>query len=72
MDFYLTAYENEDHLLWKPDVISESKVKEYLFETSLRTGNEKMIGRIPEGLHTRDNEQVCFMSCSICDTLLCN
>ncbi|XP_065519054.1 mesoderm induction early response protein 3 isoform X4 [Lathamus discolor] len=51
------AYENEDHLLWKPGVISESKVKEYLFETSLRTGNEKMIGRIPEGLHTRDNEQ---------------
>ncbi|NWR53706.1 MIER3 protein, partial [Regulus satrapa] len=53
-------YENEDHLLWKPDVISESKVKEYLFETSLRTGNEKMIGRIPEGLHTRDNEQALY------------
>ncbi|EOB02213.1 Mesoderm induction early response protein 3, partial [Anas platyrhynchos] len=54
------AYENEDHLLWKPDVISENKVKEYLFETSLRTGNEKMIGRIPEGLHTRDNEQALY------------
>ncbi|KFZ48585.1 Mesoderm induction early response protein 3, partial [Antrostomus carolinensis] len=54
------AYENEDHLLWKPDVISESKVKEYLFETSLRTGNEKMIGRNPEGLHTRDNEQALY------------
>lgn len=53
-------------------MISESKVKEYLFETSLRTGNEKLIGRIPEGLHTRDNEQVCFVSCPICDTLLCN
>ncbi|XP_027526338.1 mesoderm induction early response protein 3-like isoform X2 [Neopelma chrysocephalum] len=54
------AYENEDHLLWKPDVISESKVKEYLFETSLRAGNENMIGRIPEGLHTRDNEQALY------------
>uniref|UniRef100_A0A8C3DEA9 MIER family member 3 n=2 Tax=Corvus TaxID=30420 RepID=A0A8C3DEA9_CORMO len=54
------VYENEDHLLWKPDVISESKVKEYLFEISLRTGNEKMIGRIPEGLHTRDNEQALY------------
>ncbi|KAM6394652.1 mesoderm induction early response protein 3-like [Rhynochetos jubatus] len=54
------AYENEDHLLWKPDVISESKVKEYLFEASLRTGNEKMIDRIPEGLHTRDNEQALY------------
>lgn len=31
-----------------------------------------MIGRIPEGLHTRDNEQVGFISCSICDTALCN
>ncbi|NWT09400.1 MIER3 protein, partial [Vireo altiloquus] len=54
------AYGNEDHLLWKPDVISESKVKEYLFETSLRAGNENMIGRIPEGLHTRDNEQALY------------
>ncbi|NXE37440.1 MIER3 protein, partial [Ptilorrhoa leucosticta] len=54
------AYENEDHLLWTPNVISESKVKEYLFETSLRTGNEKMIGRIPEGIHTRDNEQALY------------
>ncbi|XP_048359146.1 mesoderm induction early response protein 3 isoform X1 [Sphaerodactylus townsendi] len=54
------VYENEDHLLWQPDVISESKVKEYLFETSLRTGNEKIIGRIPEGIHTRDNEQALY------------
>ncbi|XP_068011508.1 mesoderm induction early response protein 3 isoform X6 [Melanerpes formicivorus] len=54
------VYENEDHLLWKPDVISESKVKEYLLETSLRTGNKNIIGRIPEGLHTRDNEQALY------------
>ncbi|XP_060091950.1 mesoderm induction early response protein 3 isoform X2 [Heteronotia binoei] len=54
------VYENEDQLLWQPDVVSESKVKEYLFETSLRTGNEKMIGRIPEGIHTRDNEQALY------------
>ncbi|NXW88966.1 MIER3 protein, partial [Alopecoenas beccarii] len=54
------AYENDDNLLWKPDVISESKVKEYLFETSLRTGSENMIGRIPERLHTRDNEQALY------------
>ncbi|KAH0627956.1 hypothetical protein JD844_008556 [Phrynosoma platyrhinos] len=52
------SYENDDQLLWQPDVISENKVKEYLFETSLRTGNEKVIGRIPEGIHTRDNEQM--------------
>ncbi|XP_053157002.1 mesoderm induction early response protein 3 isoform X3 [Hemicordylus capensis] len=60
------VYENEDQLLWQPDGISESKVKEYLFETSLRTGNEKMIGRIPEGIHTRDNEQALYelLKCS--------
>ncbi|XP_040511171.1 mesoderm induction early response protein 3 isoform X2 [Gallus gallus] len=54
------AYENEDHLLWNPDVISENKVKEYLFESYVRTGNLKMIGRIPEGLQTRDNEQALY------------
>ncbi|XP_032069648.1 mesoderm induction early response protein 3 isoform X6 [Thamnophis elegans] len=54
------AYENEDQLLWQPDVISENKVKEYLFETSVRTGNEKIIGRIPDGVHTRDNEQALY------------
>ncbi|XP_015282106.1 PREDICTED: mesoderm induction early response protein 3 [Gekko japonicus] len=54
------VYENEDQLLWQPDVLSESKVKEYLFETSLRTGNEKMISRIPEGIHMRDNEQALY------------
>ncbi|KAJ7335946.1 hypothetical protein JRQ81_013887 [Phrynocephalus forsythii] len=54
------VYENDDQLLWQPDVISENKVKEYLFETSLRTGNEKVIGRIPEGMQTRDNEQALY------------
>ncbi|XP_066470271.1 mesoderm induction early response protein 3 [Tiliqua scincoides] len=54
------VYENEDQLLWQPDMISESKIKEYLFETSLRTGNEKIISRIPEGIHPRDNEQALY------------
>uniref|UniRef100_K7FSP6 MIER family member 3 n=1 Tax=Pelodiscus sinensis TaxID=13735 RepID=K7FSP6_PELSI len=54
------VYENEDQLLWRPEVVSEIKVKEYLFETSLRTGTEKAIGRIPEGIHTRDNEQALY------------
>lgn len=63
--YFLIAYENEDQLLWQPDIISENKVKEYLFETSVRTGNEKIIGRIPDGVHTRDNEQVCFNFISV-------
>ncbi|XP_036063092.1 mesoderm induction early response protein 3 isoform X1 [Onychomys torridus] len=54
------AYENEDQLLWRPDVVLESKVKEYLVETSLRTGNEKVMDRISSGAHTRDNEQALY------------
>ncbi|XP_077860870.1 mesoderm induction early response protein 3 isoform X2 [Macaca mulatta] len=54
------VYENEDQLLWCPDVVLESKVKEYLVETSLRTGNEKIMDRISAGTHTRDNEQALY------------
>ena len=61
MGLSFSAYENEDQLLWRPGVVLENKVKEYLVETSLRTGNEKVIDRISSGTHTRDNEQVCFL-----------
>ncbi|XP_029798125.1 mesoderm induction early response protein 3 isoform X3 [Suricata suricatta] len=55
------VYENEDQLLWRPGVVLESKVKEYLVETSLRTGNEKVVDRgISAGTHTRDNEQALY------------
>jgi len=40
-----------------------SKVKEYLVESSLRTGNEKIMDRISAGTHTRDNEQVYINFC---------
>jgi hypothetical protein len=65
MGFSFLAYENEDQLLWHPGVLLESKVKEYLVETSLRTGNEKVLDRISSGTHTRDNEQVSFLLYSI-------
>lgn len=52
-------YENEDQLLWRPGVVVESKVKEYLVEASLRTGNGKT-DRTSAGTLTRDNEQVHF------------
>ncbi|KAK2506332.1 hypothetical protein MC885_020792 [Smutsia gigantea] len=35
-------------------------VKEYLVETSLRTGNEKVMDRISSGTHPRDNEQALY------------
>ena len=54
------AYENEDQLLWHPDVVLESKVKKYLIETSLRTRNEEVFNRISSGTRTRDNEQALY------------
>lgn len=72
MGLSFSAYENEDQLLWRPDVVLESKVKEYLVETSLRTGNEKVIDRISSGTHTRDNEQVCFLPLFWNSRLLCS
>eukprot|EP00079_Xenopus_tropicalis_P034304 XP_017948075.1 PREDICTED: mesoderm induction early response protein 3 isoform X3 [Xenopus tropicalis] len=47
-----TDYEHEDHLLWRPDVLPENKVKEYLSDIS-RAANEKEAG----GVLLRDNEQ---------------
>ncbi|XP_016055266.1 PREDICTED: mesoderm induction early response protein 3 isoform X2 [Miniopterus natalensis] len=52
--------DHEDQLLWRPGVVSESKVKEYLVETALRTGNEKMVDRVSAGTLTRDNEQALY------------
>ncbi|XP_004623145.2 mesoderm induction early response protein 3 isoform X2 [Octodon degus] len=54
------VYEHEDQLLWRPDVVLESKVKEYLVETSVRTGSEKVMDKISAGAHTRDNEQALY------------
>ncbi|XP_066233647.1 mesoderm induction early response protein 3 isoform X1 [Saccopteryx leptura] len=54
------AYEDEDQLLWLPGVVLESTVKEYLVETSLRTGNERAMDRNPAGTLTRDNEQALY------------
>lgn len=52
MGFSLSVYENEDQLLWRPGVVLESKVKEYLVETSLRTGNENNGSNFSAGTHT--------------------
>uniref|UniRef100_G1Q3J9 MIER family member 3 n=1 Tax=Myotis lucifugus TaxID=59463 RepID=G1Q3J9_MYOLU len=51
------ASEDGDQLLWRPGVVGESKVKEYLVEAAFRTGNEKMVDRVSAGALTRDNEQ---------------
>uniref|UniRef100_A0A4W3JW51 Mesoderm induction early response 1, family member 3 b n=1 Tax=Callorhinchus milii TaxID=7868 RepID=A0A4W3JW51_CALMI len=54
------VYENEDQLLWTPYFLSESTVKEFLHEAAEKSGDEKGVGGIPEGVHVRDNEQALY------------
>ncbi|XP_063051069.1 mesoderm induction early response protein 3 isoform X2 [Engraulis encrasicolus] len=53
------AYEEEDQLLWSPGLISESKVKEFLWKALSRTTDQKSDS---DGYkeHVRDNEQVLY------------
>ncbi|XP_014399294.1 PREDICTED: LOW QUALITY PROTEIN: mesoderm induction early response protein 3-like [Myotis brandtii] len=54
------ASEDGDQLLWRPGVVAESKVKEYLVEAAFRTGNEKTVDGVSAGALTRDNEQALY------------
>ncbi|XP_051788682.1 mesoderm induction early response protein 1a isoform X1 [Erpetoichthys calabaricus] len=54
------VYENDDQLLWNPDILSEINVVEFLTEASKRTGEEKGVDAIPEGSHIKDNEQALY------------
>ena len=57
MFFCRIAYEDDDQLLWCPDLLSENKVRDFLCEASSRTTGEKT-GSDKLGSHVRDNEQV--------------
>uniref|UniRef100_A0A8C6P5L7 MIER family member 3 n=1 Tax=Nothobranchius furzeri TaxID=105023 RepID=A0A8C6P5L7_NOTFU len=50
------VYEDEDELLWSPDVLSENKVRSFLSEVSSRT-SERRKGYDKPGVHIRDDEQ---------------
>ncbi|XP_054431329.1 mesoderm induction early response protein 3 [Pteronotus mesoamericanus] len=52
--------DQEDQLLWRPGVVLESRVREYLVEASLRTGGQKAADRGVAGALTRDNEQALY------------
>ncbi|XP_053549669.1 mesoderm induction early response protein 1 isoform X4 [Bombina bombina] len=54
------VYENDDQLLWNPDFLAEERVVDFLMEASKRTGEEKGLDAIPEGLHIKDNEQALY------------
>lgn len=53
-----TVYENDDQLLWNPEILTENTVVEFLTEACRRTGEETGVDAIPEGSHIKDNEQV--------------
>uniref|UniRef100_A0A8C9RLU3 Mesoderm induction early response protein 1 n=1 Tax=Scleropages formosus TaxID=113540 RepID=A0A8C9RLU3_SCLFO len=54
------VYENDDQLLWNPDLLPEDEVVQFLTEASKRTGEEKGVDAIPEGSHIKDNEQALY------------
>lgn len=58
-------YENDDQLLWNPDVLPENTVVEFLTEACRRTGEEMGVDAIPEGSHIKDNEQVLSTACDL-------
>ncbi|XP_073418776.1 mesoderm induction early response protein 3 isoform X2 [Dendrobates tinctorius] len=50
-----SAHEYEDHLVWSPDVVPESKVEEYLLET--RIDSKRDMGRVSDRAIIKDDEQ---------------
>ncbi|KAJ8357257.1 hypothetical protein SKAU_G00200510 [Synaphobranchus kaupii] len=54
------VYENDDQLLWDPELLPENEVVEFLTEASKRTGEEQGVEAIPEGSHIKDNEQALY------------
>ncbi|XP_048018496.1 mesoderm induction early response protein 1b isoform X1 [Megalobrama amblycephala] len=54
------VYENDDQLLWNPEILPENTVVEFLTEACRRTGEETGVDAIPEGSHIKDNEQALY------------
>uniref|UniRef100_A0A8C2CIJ0 Mesoderm induction early response 1a, transcriptional regulator n=1 Tax=Cyprinus carpio TaxID=7962 RepID=A0A8C2CIJ0_CYPCA len=54
------VYENDDQLLWNPELIPEEKVVEFLSKASKCSGEETGVHAIPEGSHIKDNEQALY------------
>ncbi|XP_070993079.1 LOW QUALITY PROTEIN: mesoderm induction early response protein 3 [Oncorhynchus clarkii lewisi] len=53
------VYEDDDQLLWTPDVLSESKVRDFLCE-ELSWANDERTRSDTAGAHVRDNEQALY------------
>ncbi|XP_046494303.1 mesoderm induction early response protein 2 [Equus quagga] len=51
-------YENEDQLLWDPNVLPEREVEEFLYRAVKRRWHEMAGSQLPEGEAVKDSEQV--------------
>lgn len=72
-------YENEDQLLWNPELLPENEVVEFLAEASKRVEEQAGEDTIPEMPQIKDNEEVtesdvilvegnCPSRCSVSET----
>lgn len=62
----MLAYENEDQLLWDPNILPEREVEEFLYCAVKRRWDELSSSSLPEGEVVKDNEQVSTRaSCSL-------
>ncbi|XP_053905933.1 mesoderm induction early response protein 2 isoform X3 [Cuculus canorus] len=57
---FLLAYENEDQLLWDPNVLPEREVEEFLYCAVKRRWEELSSSGLPEGEMVKDNEQALY------------
>ncbi|XP_072701583.1 mesoderm induction early response protein 2 isoform X3 [Ciconia boyciana] len=57
---FLLAYENEDQLLWDPNILPEREVEEFLYRAVKRRWDELSSSSLPEGEMVKDNEQALY------------
>ncbi|XP_063002983.1 mesoderm induction early response protein 2 [Elgaria multicarinata webbii] len=54
------VYENDDQLLWDPNILPEREVEEFLYRAIKRRWDEVSIASLPEGETVKDNEQALY------------
>uniref|UniRef100_A0A8D0GWK7 MIER family member 2 n=1 Tax=Sphenodon punctatus TaxID=8508 RepID=A0A8D0GWK7_SPHPU len=57
---FLLVYENEDQLLWDPNILPEREVEEFLYRAIKRRWDEVSSASLPEGEMVKDNEQALY------------
>ncbi|TSL22045.1 Mesoderm induction early response protein 1 [Bagarius yarrelli] len=55
-----SLYENEDQLLWNPELLPENEVVEFLAEASKRVGGQTEVDAVPETPLIKDNEEALY------------